>query len=40
MARISVFTASSAPRPGTVERARSQAMGTPTAMQSATAIPE
>ncbi len=40
MARISVLSASSAPRPGTVDRARSHAMGTPTPMQITTASPE
>ena len=39
-ARIKVFSESRAPRPGIVERPRIQAMGTPTAMQSATASPE
>jgi hypothetical protein len=39
-ARISVLMVSSAPRPGTVDRASSHAMGTPTPMQITTASPE
>ena len=39
-ARIKVLTASSAPRPGTEERASSHAIGTPTSTQITTASPE